>query len=347
MNILTLTSISKRYTSQSVAVADVQLTVQEGELLALTGESGCGKTTILRLIAGLEQPEQGTIEIEGQLVSSHDHLIPPQQRAVGLVFQDYALFPHMTVSRNIAYGLRKWSKADSEKRIRQLLQLVNLEGLEHRLPHQLSGGQQQRVAIARALAPRPKILLLDEPFSNLDTVLKDQVRVELSEILRKSGTTVILVTHDIDDALSMANRIAVLRNGKLLQVDTPYNLYHQPIDQYTASFFGKVNMVPVSSSEGQEISKLPGFSGGIPDVPGCWCLRPEHLQPVPSGQPGIKVEIAAIDFLGGFNQLRVKFGALELWCNHKPLENFNVGDKIKMGVNFQQIHFIKDNHPDH
>ena len=346
MNILTLESITKGYTSHSVAVENVHLKVQEGELLALTGESGCGKTTILRLIAGLEQPEQGTIKIEGQLVSSDSKVVPPQQRAVGLVFQDYALFPHMTVSQNIAFGLRKWRKSDSEKRIRQLLQLVNLEGLEHRFPHQLSGGQQQRVAIARALAPRPKILLLDEPFSNLDTVLKDQVRWELSDILRRSGTTVILVTHDIDDALSMANRIAVLRNGKLLQVDTPTKLYHQPVNQYTASFFGKVNMVPVSSSEGMEISKLPGFNKGNQDISGCWCLRPEHLQPVPKDQPGIEVEIAAIDFLGGFNQLRVKFGALELWCNHRPTENLQVGDKIRMSINFQQLHFIKDNHPD-
>jgi iron(III) transport system ATP-binding protein len=341
MSILSLESITKGYTPHSNAVENVALKVAPGELLALTGESGCGKTTILRLIAGLERPDQGIIKIEDQLVSDHRQVVPPQNRAVGLVFQDYALFPHMSVRRNIAYGLKKWTKSESEHRIKQLLKLVNLEGLENRYPHQLSGGQQQRVAIARALAPRPKILLLDEPFSNLDTVLKHQVRLELSEILRKSGTTVILVTHDIDDALSMAHRIAVMRKGRLLQVDTPSKLYYQPVDQYAAYFFGKVNLVPTTGQESDEISRLPGFNREPQSEDGFWCLRPEHLHLVSSDQPGIEVEIISIDFLGGFNQFRVKFGQLELWSHHTPKELFKVGDKIRIGIDFSQVHFIK------
>ena len=213
MNILSLKSVTKKFSAKAVAIRNIDLQVAQGELLALTGESGCGKTTLLRLIAGLESPDHGTIEIDNTLVAGPHTMVPPQQRPVGLVFQDYALFPHMTVLQNVLFGLKSYPIKQAKERSKEMLDLVNLPGLEKRYPHELSGGQQQRVAIARSLAPKPKLLLLDEPFSNLDTLLRDQVRQELLMILRKAGTTVILVTHDVQDALSMADSIAVLRNG--------------------------------------------------------------------------------------------------------------------------------------
>lgn len=342
MSILSLHSVTKGFGQNAVALHQVELEVQPGELLALTGESGCGKTTLLRLIAGLEKPDHGTIVIQGQTVSTSGMIVPPQKRSVGLVFQDYALFPHMTVSRNIAYGL-KGGASDRHDRIDELLKMVNLKGLNDRYPHQLSGGQQQRVAIARALAPRPKILLLDEPFSNLDTTLKDRVRSEISEILKRSGTTVILVTHDVQDALSMADRIAVLKQGKLLQVDHPQELYKKPVDSYTASFFGKVNLVPVSSPEGKLISDLDDFPKGFgTKLSGTWCLRPEHIHITSPNRAGLEAVITSIDYMGGYQQLQVRIGNVYLWCHQGSGKLFEIGQKVTLHIDLDQIHFIKN-----
>ena len=218
------------------AVRQVNLTVESGEILALLGPSGCGKTTTMRLIAGFEQPDAGYIHIADRLVVGPRVFVPPEQREVGMVFQNYALFPHLNVGDNVAYGLKR---GDSRKaRVGEVLEMVGLGGLERRMPHELSGGQQQRVALARALAPRPQVLLLDEPFSGLDEGLRDQVRGEVARILRSSGTTVIFVTHNQDEALFLGDRVAVMNNGYVEQVARPEDLYLHPASRFVAEFMG-------------------------------------------------------------------------------------------------------------
>ncbi len=224
------------------AVESLSFALRRGELLALLGPSGCGKTTALRLIAGLERPDGGTIHLGGRLVSGPGVFVPPNRRRVGLVFQDYALFPHMTVERNIAYGLA--GRDDRRQRVAEMLALVGLDGLGGRYPHALSGGQQQRVALARALAPQPDIVLLDEPFSNLDVALRRQVREEVQRILYEAGVSAILVTHDQDEAMSMADCMGVMFDGAIVQTGAPRALYDDPATRRVAEFLGEANALP-------------------------------------------------------------------------------------------------------
>lgn len=235
--------LTKRFNGQSPAVADITLTVKPGEFLTLLGPSGSGKTTMLRLLAGFERPTSGRIQIGPRIVADDTRFTPPEKRKVGMVFQDYALFPHVDVAGNIAFGLRG-SRAESGRRVKQLLSLVGLTPFANRMPHELSGGQQQRVALARALAPEPDILLLDEPFSNLDTGLRAQVRTHVRDILHETETTAIFVTHDQEEALSLSDEIAVIHDGRLLQVATPHVIYNRPINSQVAHFIGEANFLP-------------------------------------------------------------------------------------------------------
>ncbi|MFD2203808.1 ABC transporter ATP-binding protein [Shivajiella indica] len=249
MSILSLLHVTKKYhQEQEFAINDVSFEVEEGEILALVGESGSGKTTLLRLIAGLEHPDSGMISLSGQIIVEGIKSVPAHERKVGMVFQDYALFPHLTILENVKFGLKK---GDADQKAKETLKLVGLNEDFKKYPHQLSGGQQQRVALARAIAPNPKILLMDEPFSNLDALLKDQVREEIRQIIKKTGITAIFVTHDTKDALSTADRIAILHKGYLQQIDIPKVLYENPINPYVANFFGKRNeMTAIPSEEG-------------------------------------------------------------------------------------------------
>lgn len=251
MTILELQSIGKKYSqTDNYAVKEVSFQVKKGEILALVGESGSGKTTLLRLIAGLEHPNSGTISLSGNKIVEGRKSVPSNQRKVGMVFQDYALFPHLTIIENIKFGLDN-SEGNIDQIAKQTLRLVGLAENFSKYPHQLSGGQQQRVALARAIAPSPSILLMDEPFSNLDALLKDQVREEIRHIIKKTGVTAIFVTHDTRDALSTADRIAILHKGRLQQIDTPKNLYEKPINPYVANFFGKRNeLIATATTEG-------------------------------------------------------------------------------------------------
>ena len=224
------------------AVYDVELTLYHGELLVLLGPSGCGKTTLLRLIAGFEQPDRGTLAVEGRVLAGPGASLPPERRNIGMVFQEYALFPHMEVAGNVGYGLSRGP--DRAARIREVLALVGLEGLERRMPHELSGGEQQRVALARALAPRPDVVLLDEPFSNLDMGLRSHLRTEVRRILREAGATAIFVTHDQEDAMYLGDRVAVMDRGRLQQVDAPERIYHQPATRFVAEFMGLAHFLP-------------------------------------------------------------------------------------------------------
>jgi iron(III) transport system ATP-binding protein len=297
---LALRSLSKRFDATPV-ITDLSLDVHQGETVALLGPSGCGKTTTLRLIAGFERPDAGRIDIANTLVSGEGKHLPPEKRRVGMVFQDYALFPHLSVGQNVGYGLPR----GNQERISESLALVGLGGMEQRIPHALSGGQQQRVALARALAPHPDIILLDEPFSNLDTTIRARVRDEVRDILRQAGATAVLVTHDQEEALSLADRVAVLLAGKIAQVDTPETLYHHPATRDVAAFVGEAGFLPAEAAGTLAMSAL----GPVPlrntaDGPVDLLLRPESL--TLSTTQASNAEVISRRFFGPFQLLTIE-----------------------------------------
>lgn len=264
--------------SRTPAVHAVNLDVIDGEILALLGPSGCGKTTTMRLIAGFERPDAGTITIGGRQVAGPHQFVPPEQRRVGMVFQNYALFPHLNVADNITYGLTRG--VDRQARMKAVLALVGLPGMERRMPHELSGGQQQRVALARALAPQPQVLLLDEPFSGLDAGLRDQVRGEVARILRESGATVIVVTHNQDEALFLGDRVAIMNAGRIEQVARAEAIYAAPASRFVAEFMGAAFFVAATvQREGleTELGFLPQPVGLPAGTMVETALRPDDL----------------------------------------------------------------------
>jgi iron(III) transport system ATP-binding protein len=269
----------RRSFGETVAVDDVDLDVRPGEMLTILGPSGCGKTTLLRLIAGLERPEAGTIEIGGRRVADAAAAIPPERRRVGMVFQDVALFPHLSVRDNVGYGLR--GDPDRQVRIRELLELVDLPDAGDRMPHHLSGGMQQRVAVARALAPRPDVILLDEPFSALDAALRTQLRGDVREILRAAGTAAVFVTHDQDEALTLGDRMAVMVRGRIEQVAPPEVVYGEPATPFVASFVGTANLIHGEARDGLAETRLGRIRiiGARRHDPsrGLVVVRPEHI----------------------------------------------------------------------
>lgn len=291
MTRVSLVNISKSFGSHNV-LRDVSLEIGDGEFFSLLGPSGCGKSTLLRIIAGLEHADAGAVLLNGESINDQ----PPQNRGIGLVFQNYALWPHMTIEENILFGLKAQSLAAKEckDRLRQSLELVRLDGLNLRYPHELSGGQQQRVALARALAIRPRVLLMDEPLSNLDARLRVDIRSELAALHREIGTTTIYVTHDQDDALALSSRIAILQTGVVAQVDEPRRLYQEPCSAFVASFLGSVNLIPATISASDDNGYLgltvPGASSLRVPIPvpnnsnnlevgtqGLVCVRPEAI----------------------------------------------------------------------
>ncbi|TDU33730.1 iron(III) transport system ATP-binding protein [Gelidibacter sediminis] len=234
---LTINALSKSFDKgRNYAIENVTFNLKAGQVCAIVGESGSGKTTLVRLIAGLERPDHGSIVMGDKVIASLDKFVQPEKRKIGLVFQEYALFPHLTILDNVLYGISKMKH--KKERAQEMLDLVGLSELGKRYPHQLSGGQQQRVALARALAPEPSLLILDEPFSNLDAMLRTQLRNEVFDIIKKTGVTVLFVTHDTQDALSVADEILILQNGKVIQKDVATNLYVKPNTLYVASLFG-------------------------------------------------------------------------------------------------------------
>ena len=239
-------NLGKVFDDGTVALRDVSLRARHGEFLTLLGPSGSGKTTVLRLLAGFEKPSSGSVQIGKQLVAEGSRFVPPEARKVGMVFQDYALFPHETVAGNVGFGLRN-GRAERDKQVRRMLDMIGLPGFAERMPHELSGGQQQRVALARALAPKPEVLLLDEPFSNLDTDLRLHIRNDVRQILRETGTTAIFVTHDQEEALSLSDEIAVITEGSLLQVAPPHIIYNRPRSIQVAKLVGEANVLPAQA----------------------------------------------------------------------------------------------------
>lgn len=274
-----LSGVSKSFGDVN-ALDDVSLELESGTMLALLGPSGCGKTTALRLISGFERPDAGTIEVSQRRVASPTAMVPPERRRVGLVFQDLALFPHLSVRRNVAYGIRR--DPDHALRTDELLEMVGLSGDGERMPHELSGGMQQRVALARALAPRPDVLLLDEPFSSLDQAMRTQLRAEVRQILREARQSAIFVTHDQGEALTVADKVAVMTRGKVLQVAAPEIIYAEPANPYVATFVGVSNLVSaeVAAGVGQTrfgAVRLIGSSEHRPEGHAMCLLRPEHF----------------------------------------------------------------------
>jgi len=275
---LRLEGVRHRY-GNTVAVDGVSVAVAAGEVVCLLGPSGCGKTTVLRLAAGLEPLQEGVVRIGGVAVAGDGVEVPPERRGVGLVFQDYALFPHLDVRDNVAFGLTGWRAADRRRRADEVLALVGMTGHSRSYPHELSGGQQQRVALARALAPRPRVVLLDEPYSGLDARLRDRVRDEVLHILKASGSACLMVTHDSEEAMFMADRIAVMRAGRIVQEGSPVELYCEPADAFVASFFGEVNRIDGKVSGGSIDTPIgPVPARGLAEGTGATVvIRPEAV----------------------------------------------------------------------
>ncbi len=288
--------------AENPALDKVSISLSDGDIMALVGESGSGKTTLLRIIAGLENPDSGLVEIDGEIAwSSQTKTLLPEDRNIGFVFQDYALFPHLSVKNNILYGLHKiHQKSDRVERLKEIISLTGLENLEHRFPHELSGGQQQRVALARALAPEPNFILLDEPFSNLDPVRKDSLRDELRSVVKESGVSALIVTHDTRDALSVADTLAVLKDGRLEQVGSPERVYFHSTSEYTASLFGKVNRIPCQLFKGE----------GAPNESTDILVRPADLEITkdPTGDVHIVGRVIANNFRGDFHEVTLECG---------------------------------------
>ena len=334
---LELRNLSKRYGDHAV-VADVTLDVPDGEFLVLLGPSGCGKTTTLRMIAGFVEPSGGTATIGGTDVT---HL-PPWRRNTGMVFQSYALFPHMTVAENVAFGLemRKLARPEIAARAKEVLRLVRLEGYAERLPRELSGGQQQRVALARALAVRPDVLLLDEPLSNLDAKLREEVRIEIRELQRQLGLTTIMVTHDQEEALTVADRLVVMADGEIRQIGSQRDLYERPADRFVAGFVGRSTFLSGRVTAPGQFETAGGLHlqcrGGETPGAAALALRPERLSLDANGMdnclPG-KVEF--VSYLGAVLELHVRLSPADRVVVQLPNQGgaarANVGDAVEVG----------------
>lgn len=296
---LSVRGLDHRY-GPTVALDDVSLDIAPGELLALVGPSGCGKTTLLRAVAGLLRPEAGRIRVAGREVTG-ETWVPPERRGIGLVFQDHALFPHLDVAGNLAFGLRSLSRSQQRDRVHEVLEIVDLVGYEGRYPHELSGGERQRVALGRSLAPGPAVMLLDEPFANLDHNLRVEVRAETTQILRSARTAVLFVTHDQQEALSLGDRVAVMRSGRIEQLDIPEVVFHKPTTTFVATFMGDADFLPAHYNGNGSLQTEAGACPAPDAVPGGFIqimVRPHEvrLEARPEGDG----TVVRSEFHGGF-----------------------------------------------
>ncbi|MDN5752168.1 MAG: ABC transporter ATP-binding protein [Nitrosospira sp.] len=335
---------------EQVVVNNLSLTLKKGEIGCLLGPSGCGKTTVLRCIAGFEPISAGEILLNGEAVSHSGFCLPPEQRHIGMVFQDYALFPHLTVVANVGFGLHRMQKRERASRVAELLQTVGLADAAAKYPHELSGGQQQRVALARALAPRPDLLLLDEPFSNLDVSLREHLSLEVRDILKNQNATAILVTHDQDEAFAMADEIGVMHRGEIQQWDSAYNLYHRPANRFVANFVGRGVFLPGKILDSRHVEIELGTLAGelphrcAPDCPLCRAgnpvdvlIRPDDI--VHDDDSPLRAAVVHKAFRGAdiLYTLRLPGGgaALSLVPSH---HNHAIGEEI--GIRLDAAHVV-------
>lgn len=341
--VVELQSVSRHY-GESIAVADVSLGMARGELVCLLGPSGCGKTTTLRMVAGFVKPTSGTVRINNQDMTHQ----PPYRRDTGMVFQSYALFPHMTVAENIAFGLEnlKWNRVDRENRVREMLRLVELPHLAERLPTQLSGGQQQRIALARALAMRPAVLLLDEPFSNLDAQLRVRMRDELREVIRGVDVTTIFVTHDQEEALTISDRIVVMNTGRIEQIGTPGDIYENPESTFVAKFIGWCSII-----EGAVDATGTFVSKSALKIPGNWqpgpanaIVRPEHVHLAADAPQGLVREARVLEshYYGGATRVVLEVSGEQLMMHERfPFGRHpKPGERLNITLNTDEIRVL-------
>jgi len=340
---LDLHGVERRF-GETVAVAGLTLGLPQGDIGCLLGPSGCGKTTALRCIAGFEPVDAGEISARGRLLSGQGFTVPPAGRHIGMVFQDFALFPHLDVLANVGFGLHTLSRAERSRRSLELLDIVGLADHGGRYPHELSGGQQQRVALARALAPRPELVLLDEPFSSLDIDLRARLSIEVREILKKLGATAMLVTHDQNEAFAMADVVGVMQHGRLEQWDAPYELYHRPATRFVADFIGQGTFLPGEVVGPDSVStELGTVSGGFAarHAPGSridLLLRPDDV--IYDESSPLKVEIVQKAFRGAdfLYTLKLKSGAPLLSLVPSHHHHHRVGEFI--GVRIEPDHVV-------
>jgi iron(III) transport system ATP-binding protein len=338
--LIELEELSLRFPGGVQAVDRLSLSVVHGEILALIGPSGSGKTTVLRLIAGLERPDSGRLTIRGRVVAGPAAWVEPERRGVGLVFQDYALFPHLTVEDNVGFGLHGRPRAARRRRVDEVLELVGLAGIARRQPHELSGGQQQRVALARALAPAPDVILLDEPFSNLDPDLRGQIREDVGRILRYTSTTAIFVTHDQEEGFAVADRVGVLHAGRLEQVESAERVYHAPATPFVARFVGAAAFIRGTVCEAGICTEL----GDLPNAPGLpqgmavdVMIRPDDIDFAPD--PHGDTIIVARQFRGPENlyRLRLPSGAT-VHSVQSSTSVYPVGQRVRLSTRL--IHVV-------
>lgn len=331
--------LSKRF-RETVVVERLDLVAPAGQIVALLGPSGCGKTTTLRLIAGLEMADQGTIEINGKVVAKPGLHLPPERRSTGMVFQDYALFPHLSVGQNVGFGLSRTRRLTG--RIDDVLDLVGLGGFGKRMPQELSGGQQQRVALARALAPEPDLLLLDEPFSNLDPELRVSVRRDVHAILVAAGATTVLVTHDQEEALSLADSVAVMSDGRIVQHASPEDLYHAPATRMVASFVGAAQFLP-GEAHGRTVTTELGQHPLVEPIEGAVdvLVRPEMLELGAGFRPSdAKGTVIAREFHGAYLNATIRLeGGRTLIARTHPFARFRAGDLVDVRLAYPAVAF--------
>ena len=322
-----LEGVSKSF-GATHAVREVSLEIVHGELMAVLGPSGCGKTTLLRLVAGFEDPDRGRVTVGDEIVAGPGAIVPPEKRRVGMVFQDYALFPHLTVEANIAFGLARRPRDEREALTRGTLELVGLQHKAGRYPHELSGGERQRVALARALAPEPEVVLLDEPFSSLDATLRADLRREVELILRDAEATALLVTHDQEEALSLADRLAVMREGRIVQVGAPEEVYGRPASRWAAQFVGEVNVLAGVAREGGVETELGRFDLRAPATGTVHvAVRPEQLE-LTARHDG-NAEVVSREFRGHDVLYRLRHeGGRTVLVQLPSLELYDVGARV-------------------
>jgi iron(III) transport system ATP-binding protein len=339
-SVLSIAGVTREF-GPECAVEDLSLEVRDGELLTLLGPSGCGKTTTLRLIAGLERPTAGTIDIAGERVADGETFRAPEQRDVGIVFQDFALFPHLTVAENVAFGIDHWEAPDRKRRVEGLLDLVDMTGMGDRRPNQLSGGQQQRVALARSLAPEPDVLLLDEPFSNLDVRLRVEMREEVRKILKRTGVTAVSVTHDQEEALSISDRVAIMNDGTIEQVGDPGVVFENPESRFVASFLGQASFISARVTAGAIETGIGSFptdllNGPVEAYDGAHVdvlVRPDDLQALPTTEATADGYVSHRQYQGPSFVYRVTLHSGEVvHCLHNHSELFEPGQPVEIDL---------------